>query len=403
MRRSQGGSAAAACRSARVRGLVARALAFALVTLCLLAPRPARAGDMVVDLYTIGPGNYLYARHGHSAVCITGGPHPEGRCYDYGVPDVSGELTMLWGTLRGEPFFVVVGVDQPTLVAAFQSQERKIERQRLPFTPDEAQRLYDALEGAVTTKERYAYHPSTANCTTKLRDALDAATGGKLRDVKAAPVAPRYREILEDGFRGRIVELAIIALFSGTTIERPPGPWEHLFHPARLRDAMEELFGAKPELVYERRGASIQVTTIAGRLFWTLAGVLLAVLAWRARGVEEKRRRELGTAGFLLGLLGSLLWFSAIVFVYPELSHNWALGVLWPTDLGLRYLSAKHLRWYLQARLVVIVPLALLSLAGVIVQPIGAIALFAGLPLGVTLLALRAPAPVPAAPPSASA
>ena len=68
---------------------------------------------------------------------------------------------------------------------------------------------------------------------------------------------------------------------------------------------------------------------------------LLAVLAWRARGVEEKRRRELGTAGFLLGLLGAILWFSAIFFVYPELSHNWALGVLWPTDLGLRYLPAK--------------------------------------------------------------
>ncbi len=387
-----------------VRGLVPwGALPVVALLFGLLWPRAARAGDLVVDLYTIGPGNYLYARHGHSAVCITGGPHPEGRCYDYGVPDVAGELTMLWTTLRGAPSFVVVGVDQPILVAAFSSQERKIERQRLPFTDDEARRLYEALESAVTTKERYAYHPSTANCTTKIRDALDAATGGKLHDVKAAAAVPRYREILEDGFRGHIAELAVVALFSGTTIERAPDPWEHMFHPARLRDAMEERFGAKPETVYERQGASVQVSTIAGRLFWSLAGVLLAVLAWRARGVEERRRRELGTAGFVLGSLGFLVWFAAIVFVYPELSHNWVLGVLWPTDLALRYIPSRHLRTYLRVRLGVIVPLGLLSLAGVIVQPIGALALLAGLPLGVTLLALRAPAPVPESPPAPSA
>lgn len=378
------------------RVLLALLLAPAVLLVASLFPGSARADDMVADLYTIGPGNYLYARHGHSAICVTGGPHPEGRCYDYGVPDVAGQLTMLWGTLRGEPLFLVVGVDKPTLVFAFSEQERKIERQRLPLSGDEARRLYEILEGAVTTKERYAYHPSTANCTTKLRDALDVATGGKLRDVKPAPVVPRYREILEDGFRGRVAELAVVALFSGTTIERPPSPWEHLFLPSRLRDAVTERFGVKPETVYERQGASIQVSTLGGRLFWIFVGAVLAVLAWRARGVEEKRRRELGTAGFILGLLGLAIWFGAAFFVYPELSHNWALGVLWPTDLALRYLPAKRLRVYLMARLGVIAPLALLSLAGLVSQPIGAIALLAGLPLGVTLLALRAPAPVPA-------
>jgi len=374
-----------------------RFLAPAALLCCLLWPRVARGDELVVDLYTIGPGNYLYASHGHSAVCVSGGPHPEGRCYDYGVPDVRGELSMLWGTLRGQPLFVIVGVDQPTLVRAFSSQERKIEKQRLPFSGDEAQRLYDALENAVTTKERYAYHPSTANCTTKIRDALDLASGGKLREVQAAAVVPRFREILEDGFRGHIPELAVVALFSGTTIERPPTPWEHMFHPARLRDAMAERFGAKPETIYERQGATLSVGTIAGRLFWSVVGVALAALVWRGRKAPEKLRRELGTIGFLLGLLGFLVWFGAIAFVYPELSHNWVLGILWPTDLALRHLPARRLRVYLMVRLGVIAPLALLSLAGIVSQPIGAIALLAGLPLGVALLALRAAPAAPAA------
>lgn len=358
------------------------------------ADEPARAPqELTVDLYTIGPGNYLYARHGHSALCVTGGPYPEGRCYDYGVPDVQGEITMLWGTLRGEALFVVVGVDRRTLVDAFASQERQIQKQQLPLSQDEARRILEILEDAVKNKSRYAYHPSTANCTTKIRDAIDTATNGKLHEVKPAPNVPRYREILEDGLRGRVPELAVVALFSGTTIERPPNAWEHLFHPPRLRDAVEERFGVKPEMVYTWPQATVQVGTIGGRLFWVAVGLLLAILAWRARGVSEKKTRELGTLGFILGLLGFLIWFGAIAFVYPELSHNWVLGVLWPTDFGLKYLPLKHLRWYLIARLAVILPLGILSLAGVIVQPIFSIVLLAALPFAVTLRALSAPAP----------
>ncbi|MBK8253513.1 MAG: DUF4105 domain-containing protein [Polyangiaceae bacterium] len=380
----------------------------AALWVCLFHPSPSHAQEapqtpreLTVDLYTIGPGNYLYARHGHSALCVTGGPYPEGRCYDYGVPDVQGEITMLWGTLRGEALFVVVGVDQRTLVNAFASQERQIQKQQLPLSQDEAQRILAILDDAVKNKERYAYHPSTANCTTKIRDAIDTATNGKLHDVKSPPSVPRYREILEDGLRGRVPELAVVALFSGTTIERPPNAWEHLFHPPRLRDAVEERFGVKPEMVYTWPQASVQVGTLGGRLFWVAVGGLLAILAWRARGVSEKRTRELGTLGFILGLLGFFIWFAAIAFVYPELSHNWVLGVLWPTDFALKYLPLKHLRRYLIARLGVILPLGILSLAGIIAQPIFSIVLFAALPFAVTLRALNMPAPASKSTPTA--
>ena len=64
---------------------------------------------------------------------------------------------------------------QQALLAAFGAQERTIEKQRLPLSQPEAEALYEALEKDVRDKTAYAYHPSTANCTTKIRDVMDRA------------------------------------------------------------------------------------------------------------------------------------------------------------------------------------------------------------------------------------
>jgi hypothetical protein len=373
----------------------ARWLAPAAILASLAWPSAARADELTVDLYTVGAGNYIYAAHGHSALCVTGGAHPEGRCYDYGIPAVEGDLNMVWKSLRGEPIFVVVGVDQKVLVAAFGAQERTIEKQRLPLSQPEAEALSEALEKDVREKTAYAYHPSTANCTTKIRDVMDRAMGGKLHEVAPAKVVPRYREILENGFRGQVLTLAAIALFSGTPIERPPGPWEHLFLPSRLRDAVEERFGVKPELVYGRQGASVPLSTLPGRGLLVAVGALLAGLIVRARRDDDKLRRELRFAGFLLGLLGFLLYAFAVLFVYPELSHNWAMAVLWPTDLGLRWMKGVWLRRYLALRLGAALLFGALSALGVIAQPIASVAALVGLPFLAAFLVTRERAPAP--------
>ncbi|MFO0757800.1 MAG: DUF4105 domain-containing protein [Byssovorax sp.] len=369
-------------------------LLLALLAL-LVMESPARADDLTVDLYTVGAGSYLYSAHGHTALCVTGGPHPEGRCYDYGIANVEGDLNMFWRSLRGEPIFVVVGVDQKVLVAAFGAEERIIEKQRLPLSQAEAHALYEAVESDVNNKVAYAYHPSTANCTTKVRDVIDRVMGGKLHEIGPAKNVPRFREILESGYRGKMLTLAVIALFSGTTIERTPTPWEHMFFPARLRDAVEERFGVKPERVYGREGIDLALTTLGGRVLLVLVGAVLAALIFRARRDDDKLRRELRFAAFILGLLGLFVYGFAIIFVYPELSHNWVMSVLWPTDLGLRWLSGVWLRRYVTVRLGAVALFGLLSLAGVIVQPIASVALMAALPFAAALFALRERAPAP--------
>ena len=84
----------------------------------------------------MGPGNVIFSKFGHSALCVTNEDHPKGLCYDFGVTDAPDPAALVWGTLRGQKQFVAVAVDLDVLVKAFSEQERDIFKQTLPL--DEA-------------------------------------------------------------------------------------------------------------------------------------------------------------------------------------------------------------------------------------------------------------------------
>src|SRR3954452_20426343 len=121
----------------------------------------AHAASAAVELYTFGPGSYLFARYGHSLLCI------EERCYDYGVPDREDPTHMTWASIRGQPIFIAVGIDKELAVKTFRDEGRSVERQVLPLSYVEIEKLKARVEKDVTTRAAYAYHPYFANCTTQ--------------------------------------------------------------------------------------------------------------------------------------------------------------------------------------------------------------------------------------------
>src|SRR5687767_14386437 len=95
-----------------------------------------------IDLYTIGAGDYFYARFGHTILCV----RPAGSkvedlaasCYDYGVPSKQEFWTIGWGAVRNHVDFVPIIVPEKTVVDFFEGQGRQVERQHIPLMPDEA-------------------------------------------------------------------------------------------------------------------------------------------------------------------------------------------------------------------------------------------------------------------------
>ena len=384
-----------------------RAVSFLLALLCLVAVlgAPRQAAAARAELVTIGTGSEIFARYGHSAVCIgeaaRGEGAPEARCYDFGIQDDApgGALRLVWDTYRGRPRFLPIAVTRSILIAAFTAQGRTIWTQDLPMSEAQVASLAASLEASVAAHASYAYHPYYYNCTTPIRDAIDKASGGALRPVAAAPEAPTFRAATEGGFSGSALELTGLALFLGNPADRPMTAWEALFLPANLRDAVQARMGAAPTVVYERREMFVPKTsTNAGRIVLALLGALMAGAAlWTVRRSPGRVGYVLVALGLVLGLVGLAVDGVALGAAYPEVTRNWVLLVLLPTDLVLAVAPRKALR-YVQARLGAVGLLALLSAVGLVAQPLVLVCAFVAMPLAAAWPAVRRLSPAPPQP-----
>jgi hypothetical protein len=348
-----------------------------------------------VILYTVGPTSDFTSRFGHSVLCLRDASHdaPEaGHCYDYGVPATDDVRKIVWSAIRNEPGFTPVKVDEPLVVAHFEQQGRQIERQRIALSPDETRRLEAMLEDDVREKRAYAYHPYWANCATKLRDHLDAASGGRLHAGTTKQPPGTLREYMEDGHSGHLGTLLSMALFLGEENEHVPTAWEAMLLPSVLRDAVAERFDAAPEKIDERVGVVLPTSRAIGRVGLVALGFALLVAL---RKLAERERLLLGLriAGGALGGLALMTELAAILVRWPEISHNWALALLLPTDAALPYLPKRWLALYAKLRIAMAASFVALEIGGVVRQPMMPLAALVALPMIGVLAASRVSQP----------
>ena len=351
----------------------------------------AEAPSRTVDLYTIGPSGEFQSRFGHSLLCVrkAGEDVPEsGRCYDYGVPDREDITHVLWTALRSTPSFVPIAIDEPVVLQFFRDQGRQIERQRIPMTAAEVDKLVTEIEDDIREKRAYAYHPYWANCATKIRDRIDAATGGRLREGPSQVPPGSLREYMEEGHSGRIGILTVMALYLGEANDHVPTPWEAMLLPSVLRDGVAERFHAPPEQLEERLAVILPTSRAIGRIAVFFLAFLL-FLAVRLAARRNRLRLGLEIVGGTLGVLAVSLELVAALTTWSELSRNWALVLFLPTDLALPYLTGKRLAVYLKVRLAMAGAFAVLEIANVVRQPMLPLCALVALPMLGILSALK--------------
>lgn len=359
---------------------------------------PVNAAVDEATLYTIGPGSSFSERYGHSVICLrdsTLAP-AEGTCVDFGVPESVGSWRFAWSMLRGQARFIPTAVSEKIVVGAFQAQGRKIESQRLPLDPTQLERLSSDLQRTADAATPYAYHPYWANCSTELRDRIDRATSSRLQRSAAgrnpeAANTPTLRQLSERGNSGRLPELTLFALGLGVANDRVPSTWESLFLPTALRDEVTAL-GSAPTLVAEQVAIVLPTSTHVGRgVLLALGVVLAAAMHWGRRRFSEQTLIQ--AAGLTLGAVGLFCWLVSAVCAWDEVRWNWALLLLVPSDLALGWMKASARENYLKVRLAGLSLLTALSLLGLIAQPLWAVMLLPGLPLGVLYWQTLRPAP----------
>lgn len=385
-------------------------LAIALAVLVLAPARKALAQDSgdantpIIELVTMGPGELLWEKWGHAALCVR---YPDPRrdvCYNYGTTDFANPVTLVWDFLRGRSLFWVSRTTPQRMIHFYSNVlDRTMWVQTLPLSPDKARETAEVLKTASREENKYyKYHHYEDNCSTRVRDIVDTALGGVLSaGEERYPYS--FREITRRG----LSEYPVLVILSDFGIGRPADRiatiYQAMHLPDVLRDEVKRHAGIEPVVIYERRGRDFDVSHPASRLWLFAVALLLAVPAVASHLTGRYRRLGLAIAIVPPALIGTLLWSMAIISTLPEIRYNEVILVLWPTDLALPFLSPTRRRQYARVRVVALMLVSILSVLGVLHQPLWTVIVLPLIPCLVAALmtpAAEEPSPSPRAEPA---
>jgi hypothetical protein len=218
-------------------------------TLPLGIPNPdSRIPALQISLLTIGPGPIFWERFGHNAIVVRDREAGTAIAYNYGIFDFE-QKNFLENFARGNMRYRIAADRLDDDIEMYREESRSIVEQRLAFTPEEASKLRDFLRWNVRPENAfYRYDYYLANCSTRVRDALDAALGGAIR---------RDTEGRSSGYTYRMDSLRLMAanpllmlgidLGLGPYADQRIDYWQESFVPAVFSRALGEVRVARED------------------------------------------------------------------------------------------------------------------------------------------------------------
>lgn len=276
-----------------------------------------------IGVVTMEPGDAFWERFGHDAILVVDARTGSATSYNFGFFD-PGEPGFVGNFVRGRMMYYLVALPFAEDLSSYREEGRGVSVQWLDLDAAQANALAGALRvNALPEHARYRYDYFRDNCSSRVRDALDAALGGRLR----AQLAGRSQgntwrsESVRLAWPAKWMALGFHLGLSGAA-DRPLSRWEEAFIPMRLRDALREATRAdgKPlvsseESLLPNHLASPPASMPTWRVPALFAGLALLVLV-PALGTRRPRLLAgLALAWWLAsGLLGALmlfLWFGS--------------------------------------------------------------------------------------------
>lgn len=311
---------------------------------------PGTAPAPRISLLTMGPDHsQLFREWGHAALCV------DERCFNYGTTDFSRPAALTVEVLRGEAYFWVAVSGYEDTVRQYARMERSIFRQDLDLDAAAREILLGRVAAdLVPGASEYLYNHFSDNCTTRIRDYLDEAGGGALRQVTELP--PVFREP-EGGYRLRthmrrgLTTRPLLAWLSdigvGRSADRPVTAYEVMFLPGALRYGVEQAFGAEPQQLRQGRDGDLLPPDPGSSAYlpWLAAVSALfagAILQTRRAGLARGARAAAGASLGLLGLVGLALF---LLSPLPEFSTGLLLLGVPLTDFLLATRFARFYAW----------------------------------------------------------
>ncbi len=288
--------------------------------------------DLTVSVLTFGPGEHPFLKFGHDAILIQPETGP-GWVFNFGTFDFQ-DPELISKFLRGRfKYWLSVGEAAPTIEAYIQ-ENRTIIAQELDLSASQKWSLWQALrENAKPENRAYLYDYFFDNCATRVRDAIDRVTHGRVRMAGQAPGRMTFRQ---DALRMTVDYLPeYVGLYLGLSraTDVPINQWQESFLPQRLMELLQKVRipdGAgeknlvKSEKVIFRSSRPPKPDTPPNRSGYFLAvglglGLALLLLGRLARRWVAARYLA-GAAAAVVGLVFGVLGL-VLVFFWAFTNH----------------------------------------------------------------------------------
>ena len=262
---------------------------FILLNLPAFAQYISLSEKAEISILTIGPGDNLYDKFGHSAFRVYDPENDIDYAFNYGVYDfdtpnfytkfAQGKLLYKLAVSESEPF-----------LNSYKAQDRWVEEQVLNLSYSEKQGVFNFLqENAKPENKYYKYDFLYDNCATRIRDVLVSVLGDKLKyNASLAEDGYTFRELIQKNVHYNSWGSLGMDVAIGAVVDRKASSWECQF---------------LPEYVYKaNEGATIA----------TASGTT-ALVKTTKKLYDTEERRESGnffvSPIFIFGILGLLLVF----------------------------------------------------------------------------------------------
>lgn len=273
-----------------------------------------------ISLLTVGTGEDLAAKFGHSAIRLQDPTLGIDEVYGYGTYDFEDPNFYLNFT-RGKLAYTISRIPFKYFDYSYQQEKRWIKEQELDLNLQQRTLIVGFLENNLLPEnKRYKYDFLFDNCATRIPMVFEKTLGSTFKfDYSYLENHLTFRELIRLKLNPNTWSNFGIDLALGSVIDRKATPYEHLFLPIYVYQQMKHttLNGksiVKKESVLldipEQNDNSLLFLTPA---FWL--GLLLALVTWVTFKdyKNERRTKWLDFSLFMLtgfsGMLILFLWF----------------------------------------------------------------------------------------------
>lgn len=198
------------------------------------------AGGPTLEVWTMGPGLAVWERFGHNAIVVRDPATGTGTLYNWGMFSFRQENFYL-NFARGRMRYWMASGDAGWVLQQYRAAGRTVWRQPLRLTPAEVEAAIARLRANDTDATRfYRYDYYRDNCSTRVRDAVDAAIGGALRpELDTVQTTRTYRSHTRQLVRPDLPLYLGLQLLLGPGTDRPITAWDEAFLPMELMRALD--------------------------------------------------------------------------------------------------------------------------------------------------------------------